>query len=90
MPPSNECPLCPATETYLSEIPDNFDVVVFENKNPAFGALPEGSPLPVLESTGAIALGESKMAIGRCEVVVFSPEHNGSWPKCLLPEFTPF
>jgi len=78
MPPSNECPLCPATDTYLSEVPDNFDVAVFENKNPAFGALPDGATLPVLESTSAIALGESKMAIGRCEVVVFSPEHNGS------------
>jgi UDPglucose--hexose-1-phosphate uridylyltransferase len=62
----------------LSEVPDNFDVAVFENKNPAFGALPEGSALPVLESEEAVALGDSKMAIGRCEVVVFSPEHNGS------------
>jgi UDPglucose--hexose-1-phosphate uridylyltransferase len=78
MPPSHECPLCPATESYLSEVPDNFDVAVFENKNPAFGDLPEGAAIPVLESSSAIALGETKMAIGRCEVVVFSPEHNGS------------
>ena len=78
MPPSNECPLCPATGTYLSEVPDNFDVVVFENKNPAFGALPDGLSIPILESSNAIPFGESKMAIGRCEVVVFSPEHNGS------------
>ena len=78
MPPSDECPLCPATETFRSEIPDIFDVAVFENKNPAFGALPASSSLPVLESTSAIAFGESKIATGRCEVVVFSPEHNGS------------
>ena len=78
MPPSHECPLCPATDTYLSEVPDNFDVAVFENKNPAFGELPAGASVPVLDSTDAIALGETKMAIGRCEVVVFSPEHNGS------------
>ena len=78
MPPSHECPLCPATDKHLSEIPDNFDVAVFENKNPAFGDLPEGSSLPVLESNIPLAFGESKMAIGRCEVVVFSPDHNGS------------
>ena len=78
LPPSHECPLCPATDTYLSEVPDKFDVAVFENKNPSFGALPEGDVPPVLESSRAIALGEAKPAIGRCEVVVFSPEHNGS------------
>jgi UDPglucose--hexose-1-phosphate uridylyltransferase len=70
--------LCPATDTYLSEIPDNFDVAVFENKNPAFGALPAGISIPILESSNAIPFGETKPAIGRCEVVVFSPEHNGS------------
>jgi UDPglucose--hexose-1-phosphate uridylyltransferase len=78
LPPSNQCPLCPATDSYLSEIPDNFDVAVFENKNPAFGALPDGSPVPVLEFPNAIPFGESKPAIGRCEVVVFSSEHTGS------------
>ena len=78
LPPSHECPLCPATDIYLSEIPDNFDVAVFENKNPAFGALPDGSTVPVLDSPNAISFGETKPAIGRCEVVVFSPEHNGS------------
>jgi len=56
MPPSNECPLSPATGTYLSEVPDNFDVVVFENKNPAFGALPDGLSIPILESSNAIGL----------------------------------
>jgi UDPglucose--hexose-1-phosphate uridylyltransferase len=78
LPPSHECPLCPATDIYLSEIPDNFDVAVFENKNPAFGALPDGSTVPVLDPPNAISFGETKPAIGRCEVVVFSPEHNGS------------
>jgi UDPglucose--hexose-1-phosphate uridylyltransferase len=81
LPPSHECPLCPATDTYLSEIPDQFDVAVFENKNPSFGALPEGSVPPVLESSKAFAFGETRPAIGRCEVVVFSPEHNGSLAK---------
>ena len=78
LPPSNQCPLCPATAENLSEVPDNFDVVVFENKNPAFGALPNGTSIPDLEQRSNSVLGETRPAVGRCEVVVFSPEHNGS------------
>ncbi|MCF8528848.1 MAG: galactose-1-phosphate uridylyltransferase [Aquiluna sp.] len=73
LPPANACPLCPTSSENLSEIPDNFDVAVFENKGPAFGPsigeieVPNGSPF-----------GFSTQAFGRCEVVVFSPEHQGS------------
>jgi UDPglucose--hexose-1-phosphate uridylyltransferase len=78
LPPSNQCPLCPSTADNLSEIPDNFDVAVFENKNPAFGDLPAGISVPDLSVNSKIALGETRPAVGRCEVVVFSPEHKGS------------
>ena len=73
LPPAHACPLCPTTAENLSELPDNFDVAVFENKGPAFGP-----------STGEIDLpngkrfGFSTTSHGRCEVVVFSPEHQGS------------
>ena len=78
LPPSSQCPLCLATTENLSEVPDTFDVVVFENKNPAFGALPNGTSIPDLEQRSNSVLGETRPAVGRCEVVVFSPEHNGS------------
>ena len=78
LPPSHQCPLCPTTAENLSEIPDNFDVAVFENKNPAFGALPEGESIPDLSAQNNPALGRKLPAVGRCEVVVFSPEHEGS------------
>jgi UDPglucose--hexose-1-phosphate uridylyltransferase len=78
MPPSNKCPLCPATAENLSEVPDNFDVAVFENKNPAFGSLGQGIVPEDLTVTASYGLGETRPAVGRCEVVVFSPEHNGS------------
>ena len=74
LPPQHSCPLCPTTPTNLSELPDNFDVAVFENKGPAFGpgvgeiSYPNGKP----------RFGFSSTAFGRCEVVVFSPEHQGS------------
>ena len=74
LPPQHSCPLCPTTPTNLSELPDQFDVAVFENKGPAFGPAtgviehPNGNP----------RFGFSTTAFGRCEVVVFSPEHQGS------------
>ena len=37
LPPAHSCPLCPTSENNPSEVPDNFDVAVFENKGPAFG-----------------------------------------------------
>ena len=52
--------------------------MVFENKNPAFGALLSGSTIPDLSTPANLAPGERRPAVGRCEVVVFSPEHDGS------------
>lgn len=78
LPPTSQCPLCPATAENLSEVPDNFDVAVFENKNPAFSALGPGAASEDLTLTKTYGLGEKRPAIGRCEVVVFSPEHRGS------------
>jgi UDPglucose--hexose-1-phosphate uridylyltransferase len=78
LPPAHLCPLCPTTAENLSEVPDNFDVAVFENKSPSFGPelLPNDdenySVVPNLE------LGSIRDSVGRCEVVVFSPEHTGS------------
>jgi UDPglucose--hexose-1-phosphate uridylyltransferase len=78
LPPSHECPLCPASDQNLSEVPDNFDVVVFENKNPSFGALTDGAMPADLDQSQEVKIGDTRPAIGRCEVVVFSPEHTGS------------
>ena len=78
LPPSHQCPLCPTSAENLSEIPDNFDVAVFENKNPAFGALSNGALVPDLAAIEKLPFGETRPAVGRCEVVVFSPKHEGS------------
>ncbi len=78
LPPSHLCPLCPSSAENLSEIPDSFHVAVFENKNPAFGALPAGVSSPELSSNDKFELGKTLPAVGKCEVVVFSPEHEGS------------
>jgi UDPglucose--hexose-1-phosphate uridylyltransferase len=81
LPPANQCPLCPASTDNLSEIPDQFDVAVFENKNPSFGALSADLQLPLIDNESRLNLGETKPSIGRCEVVVFSSDHEGSLGK---------
>jgi len=75
LPPANACPLCPSSATNASELPDLFDVAVFENKSPSFGP-----DLGVADTAagGSQGFGVSLPAVGRCEVVVFSPEHTGS------------
>ncbi len=61
--PTDYCPLCPSGPGGRSEVPlDDFEVVVFENRFPAFGP-DRVNDRPVRPpSTG-------------CEVVVYTPEH---------------
>jgi len=73
LPPAHSCPLCPTTNGNLSELPDNFDVAVFENKGPAFG--PEAN---LIDLPNGQRFGFATTSFGRCEVVVFSPAHSGS------------
>jgi UDPglucose--hexose-1-phosphate uridylyltransferase len=73
LPPAGECPLCPSRPERPTEIPDSdYDVVVFENRFPSLsGAVPapeEGDgPFP------------SAPGSGRCEVVCFTSDHDGSF-----------
>ena len=62
--PTSFCPLCPSGPGGTSEVPlDSFEVVVFENRFPAFGPdrVHERPVRPA--STG-------------CEVIVYTPEHS--------------
>ncbi len=80
LPPASACPLCPSTTEFASEIPDEFDVVVFENKGPAFGpalASPTDNAGEA-DASAAQPFGTTATSVGRCEVVVFAPEHTGS------------
>lgn len=95
LPPADQDPLAPASAANPSEIPANYDVAVFENRSPSFGPDLDLSPGPGLgpdfdfapdpdpDSGGADVdtLGHNRTlpAIGRCEVVSFSPETHGSF-----------
>jgi len=75
LPPAHLDPLAPQSADNPSEIPDNYDVAVFENRSPSFGPQSESDE-------GAfgtdIALERTAFSAGRCEVVCFSPAHDGS------------
>jgi UDPglucose--hexose-1-phosphate uridylyltransferase len=61
--PTEFCPLCPTGPAGASEVPlDTFEVVVFENRFPAFGP-DRRNGRPVRPATTG------------CEVVVYTPEH---------------
>lgn len=76
LPPAHLDPLAPQSADNPSEIPDNYDVAVFENRSPSFGPQSESEE-------GAfgtdIALERTASSAGRCEVVCFSPAHDGSF-----------
>src|SRR5690554_3816540 len=74
LPPRDYCPLCPTKPGgFPTEVPrDDYDIVVFENKFPSLQRVP---PEPAVEPT---AVSPVEPAVGICEVVLYSPAHNGS------------
>lgn len=93
LPPAEFDPLAPQSPGNPSEVPDDYDVAVFENRSPSFGPgtgdeMPPG-PAPAAPDAAArvatgragsrIAIGAARPAVGRCEVVCFSPDHAGSF-----------
>lgn len=74
LPAADDCPLCPSREGRPTEVPStDYDVVVFENRFPSFTG-PVGPTL--VEGDGVF---EHHAAWGRCEVVCFTSEHEGSF-----------
>ncbi|GAA1952541.1 galactose-1-phosphate uridylyltransferase [Microbacterium aquimaris] len=88
LPPAHLDPLAPQTPTNPSEVPSLYDVVVFENKSPSFGPAlaratddaPAADDAPRdLDDLDSPGLGRTRTSVGRCEVVCFSPAHEGSF-----------
>ncbi|AZI59651.1 galactose-1-phosphate uridylyltransferase [Nakamurella antarctica] len=73
LPPANQCPLCPTTPEFETEMPSpDYDVTVFENRFPSFAPI-GASTAP--EPLGADALFMEIPGNGRCEVVCFTSNH---------------
>ncbi|KRF22339.1 galactose-1-phosphate uridylyltransferase [Phycicoccus sp. Soil802] len=78
LPPKDECPLCPTgTGSVASEVPDAaYDVVVFENRFPSYaGTADLSGDVPTPDG----ARGLKRPAVGRCEVVCFTSDHDSTF-----------
>ena len=73
LPPRDYCPLCPTVpggfETEIERA--EFEIAVFENRFPSFHSNP---PEPAIKGSPLFPVSE---AAGVCEVVVYTPQHNG-------------
>ncbi len=74
LPPAGFCPLCPTVPGgFPTEVPaSNYDIVAFENKFPSLKSDPEA---PAVDGDEFYRVEPS---YGVCEVVVYSPRHNGT------------
>jgi UDPglucose--hexose-1-phosphate uridylyltransferase len=88
LPPAELDPLAPQSASNPSEIPSRYDVAVFENRSPSFGpalsathgSAPSAPDAPRgLDDLADLGLGRTRSSVGRCEVVCFSPEREGSF-----------
>ena len=74
-PPANLCPLCPSRSGLDTEVPaSDYEVAVFENRFPSFSVQSLGT-VPALEDPPF----RSGPGAGRCEVVCFTSDHDGSF-----------
>src|SRR5580693_390768 len=89
LPPTDQCPLDPSRPGRPTEIPaPDYDVVVFENRFPSL----RGAGRPQHEAGAGAGpdplagelLTARRPAIGRCEVVCFTADHDSHF-ACLTP-----
>jgi len=64
------CPFCPGS----AKIPESYDVMKYDND---FPALSQNPPEPD-KNIGECKIYKTKPMYGKCEVVLFSPDHNSS------------
>jgi UDPglucose--hexose-1-phosphate uridylyltransferase len=68
---ASRCPLCPGGP----EVPFPYEAAVFDNRFPSFSSTPPPPPAaPSLPGIGSLA----DIALGRCEVVLYTSTHDGS------------
>src|SRR4051794_36970920 len=74
LPPKEHCPLDPTRPGgFPTEIPEpTYRIVAFQNRFPSLRSNP---PKPAVEGTELYPV---EPAAGECEVIVYTPEHEGS------------
>ncbi|WAH35951.1 galactose-1-phosphate uridylyltransferase [Alicyclobacillus dauci] len=69
--PKTDCPFCPGS----GKVPDHYDVYQYDNDFPAL------SPTPPTPDDVATGLYKVAPAYGKCEVVLYSSDHNTTLPQ---------
>jgi UDPglucose--hexose-1-phosphate uridylyltransferase len=72
--PKDWCPFCPGS----GRVPDNYDVLKYDND---FPALLQDPPVPDDVATGFF---KTREAYGKCEVILYSPNHEITLPELPL------
>ncbi len=74
LPPKDYCPLCPTKPgAFPTEVPaESYEIVCFENK---FPSLRHNAPEPAVEGSDLYPVAPAE---GICEVVLYTPQHEGS------------
>lgn len=73
--PKGFCPFCPGS----GRVPDHYDVYKYDNDFPAL------SPIPPEPDDVATELYKTKPSYGKCEVILYSPEHTTTLPQLPVP-----
>ncbi|MCL5005629.1 MAG: galactose-1-phosphate uridylyltransferase [Acidobacteria bacterium] len=73
--PQDWCPFCPGS----GRVPDNYDVYIYPNDFAAFSIPPE---VPSTEGDGFYRV---KPSHGKCDVVLYHPDHHTSLPELPIP-----
>lgn len=82
LPPRDYCPLCPTTPGgFASEIPvDSYHIAVFENKFPSLREHPSHV------AVAPTALSPVEPAVGACEVIVYTPQHDATFASLSIAQ----
>lgn len=76
--PSDWCPFCPGS----GRVPNDYDVYIYPNDFPAF-SIP--TPDPAIQGDDFYRVDRSR---GKCDVVLYHPDHNTSLPQLTLDHLT--
>lgn len=83
--PKNWCPFCVGSD----KVPENYDVWVYPNDFPVLSEQPAAISTPYPISSPAVAAAYTcAPAYGKCEVILYSPQHDASLYQLPLPHVT--
>lgn len=73
--PKGYCPFCPGS----GKVPDDYDVLMYKNDFPVL------SPNPPEPDAVATSLYKTAPSYGKCEVILYSPDHHKTLPELSVP-----